>query len=57
MVNLDKTIADIGFRLPTLDGPVAAFASTLVSAYVSWLLWALVTWLIGEYVSKGGTGW
>jgi hypothetical protein len=53
---LDGTIADFGFRLPTLNGPIPAFLSTFVGAYVSWLLWALVTWLIGEYIFHGDTG-
>jgi hypothetical protein len=53
---IDGTIADLGFRLPVLNGPIPAFLSTFVGAYVSWLLWALVTWLIGEYIFKGDTG-
>jgi hypothetical protein len=53
---IDGVIADIGFRLPVLNGPIPAFLSTFVGAYVSWLLWALVTWLIGEYIFQGDTG-
>ena len=53
---IDGTIADLGFRLPVLNGPIPAFLSTFVGAYVSWLLWALVTWIIGEYLFKGDTG-
>jgi hypothetical protein len=53
---VDDTIADIGFRLPVLDGPIAAFLSKFVGVFVSWLLWAFVTWLIGEYIFKGDTG-
>ena len=53
---VDGAIADIGFRLPVLSGPIPAFLSTFVGAYVSWLLWALVTWLIGEYIVQGDTG-
>ncbi|MFN2137339.1 MAG: YIP1 family protein [Candidatus Promineifilaceae bacterium] len=53
---IDGTVADFGFRLPVLDGPVPAFLSTFVSTYVSWLLWALVTWLIGEYIFHGDSG-
>jgi hypothetical protein len=53
---IDGAIADIGFRLPVLNGPIPAFLSTFVGAYVSWLLWALVTWLIGEYIFQGDTG-
>jgi hypothetical protein len=53
---IDGTVADFGFRLPVLNGPIAAFLSTFVGAYVSWLLWAFVTWLIGEYIFKGDTG-
>ncbi|MFN2296159.1 MAG: YIP1 family protein [Candidatus Promineifilaceae bacterium] len=53
---IDGAVADIGFRLPTLNGPIPAFLSTFAGAYVSWLLWALVTWLVGEYIFKGDTG-
>lgn len=53
---VDSTIADIGFRLPVLNGPVAAFTSQFIGFFVSWLLWALVTWLIGEYIFKGDAG-
>lgn len=53
---IDGAIADIGFRLPVLNGPIPAFLSTFVGAYVSWLLWALVTWLIGEYIFQGDAG-
>ncbi len=54
---VDGAIADVGFRLPELNGPLPAFMSTFVGIYVSWLLWALVTWLIGEYIFKGDAGW
>ena len=53
---IDGDIADIGFRLPVLNGPIPAFLSAFFGTYVSWLLWALVTWLIGEYIFKGDTG-
>ena len=53
---IDGAVAEIGFRLPSLNGPIPAFLSTFVGAYVSWLLWALVTWLIGEYIFQGDTG-
>jgi Yip1 domain len=53
---IDGAVAEFGFRLPTLNGPVPAFLSTFAGAFVSWLLWALVTWLIGEYIFKGDTG-
>jgi hypothetical protein len=53
---VDETIADIGYRLPVLDGPIAAFLSKFIGVFVSWLLWAFVTWLIGEYIFKGDTG-
>ena len=53
---IDGAIADIGFRLPVLNGPIPAFLSAFFGTYVSWLLWALVTWLIGEYIFKGDTG-
>lgn len=53
---IDGAVAEIGFRLPSLNGPIPAFFSTFVGAYVSWLLWALVTWLIGEYIFQGDTG-
>ena len=53
---VDRAIVDIGFRLPHLNGPLAAFTNTFIGAFVSWLLWALVTWLIGEYLFKGDTG-
>ena len=53
---IDGAIADIGFRLPVLNGPIPAILSTFVGAYVSCLLWALVTWLIGEYIFQGDTG-
>ena len=53
---IDGAVAEIGFRLPSLNGPIPAVRSTFVGAYVSWLLWALVTWLIGEYIFQGDTG-
>lgn len=53
---IDGTIAEFGFRLPVLNGPLPAFLSTFAGAFVSWLLWAFVTWVIGEYIFKGDTG-
>jgi hypothetical protein len=53
---IDATIAEIGLRLPVLDGPVAAFTNALAGAFISWILWAVITWLMGEYLFGGDTG-